>query len=90
MTLRTLARLFALSCTAVTGTAAAQINLPAARLPPLPATGLTNALGHGASGVTGLAPEALTSVRRTSGSTSSSTTPAHSRTSSRGRARATR
>jgi subtilisin family serine protease len=67
MRLCTAARLFALSCAAVTGTAAGQINLPAARLPPLPASGLTNALGHGATGVTGLAPEALTSVRRTTG-----------------------
>src|ERR1700689_4360458 len=67
MRLCTAARVFALSCAAVTGTAAAQINLPAARLPPLPATGLTGPLGQGASGVTALAPAALTSVRRTTG-----------------------
>jgi subtilisin family serine protease len=67
MRFRTAARLVALSCAAVAGSAAAQINLPTAHLPPLPANGLTSPLGQGATGVTALAPTALTSVRRTTG-----------------------
>jgi subtilisin family serine protease len=65
MRVRTAARLFALSCAALTGAAAAQINLPTAHLPPLPAAGLTSPLGQNATGAASLAPAALTSLRRT-------------------------
>ena len=50
MGVRTAARLFALGCAALTGGAAAQINLPPVRLPPLPATGLAGPLGPAVAG----------------------------------------
>jgi hypothetical protein len=67
MRLRTAATLFALSCAALTGAAAAQISVPAAHLPSLPAAGLSSPLGQSATGAASLAPAALTSLRRTTG-----------------------
>ena len=67
MGLRTAARLFALGCAALTGGAAAQINLPPVRLPPLPGTGLAGQIGQTAGDAAGLGPAALTSLRRTAG-----------------------
>jgi hypothetical protein len=65
MGLRTAARLFALACAALTGSAAAQVNLPQLRLPPLPATGLAAPLERSATGAANLGANALTSLRRT-------------------------
>ncbi len=65
MGLCTAARLFALGCAALTGSAAAQVNLPALRLPPLPATGLTSPLAQTGAGAASLASNTLASVRQT-------------------------
>jgi subtilisin family serine protease len=66
MGLRTAARLFALGCAALTGSAAAQINLPALRLPSLPASGLTGPLTQTVGNGAQLGPAALMSARRAS------------------------
>jgi subtilisin family serine protease len=65
MGLRTAARLFALGCAALTGSAAAQVNLPALRLPSLPPTGLDGPLGQTGIGAAGLATDALAPLRQT-------------------------
>lgn len=67
MALRTAARLFALGCAALTGSAPAQINLPPVRLPQLPATGLTSPIEQSAAGAANLGSAALTSLRRATG-----------------------
>jgi subtilisin family serine protease len=65
MEFRTAARLFALGCAALTGSAAAQVNLPTLRLPALPATGLSGPLGPTGTGAAGLATNTLLSLRQT-------------------------
>jgi Subtilase family len=65
MGLGTAARLLALGCAALTGSAVAQVNLPSLRLPGLPATGLTGPLGQTGSAGAGLASNTLASVRQT-------------------------
>jgi hypothetical protein len=61
----TAVRLFAFGCAALTGSAAAQINLPSVRLPPLPATGLTGPLGPTVTGAANPGSNALASLRHT-------------------------
>src|SRR5580700_11192176 len=65
MGLGTAARLLALGCAALTGSAVAQVNLPSLRLPGLPATGMTGPLGQTGSAGAGLASNTLASVRQT-------------------------
>jgi subtilisin family serine protease len=67
MGLATAARLLALGCAALTGSAlAAPINLPPLHLPPLPGAGLNGPLGQTLSGAENVGSSALTSLRRTS------------------------
>jgi Subtilase family len=66
MGLRTAARLIALGCAALTGSAAAQINLPALRLPSLPVSALPGALGQAVGNNADLGAAALMSARRAS------------------------
>jgi len=64
---RTVARLIALSCIAMSVGVAAQIGLPPVRLPSLATPGLIAPIGQTASGAVGLDASALTSLRRASG-----------------------
>jgi hypothetical protein len=61
----TAARLLILSCAALAGSAAAQVNLAPLRLPALPATDLAGPLGPSVHGATQLGPDSLASLHRT-------------------------
>jgi hypothetical protein len=64
MGLGTAATLFAFGCAALTGSAAAQVGLPAVRLP-LPVGGLTSPLAQTGAGAASLASNTLASLRQT-------------------------
>jgi len=69
MGLRTAAGLFALGCAALTGSAAAQINLPTLRLPSLPASALSGPLAQAVGDGAAVGPAALMGARRASAQT---------------------